>query len=175
MKEKLIIISDLWGTEKSEWVINYTQILKAKFEIKFYDSCELGKIDKSVYNQDHLHKQFINGGIKTAVDKLLELEKHPINILAFSIGGTIAWKFGIKHKKIKTLTCVSSTRLRKETQRPNGRLQLYFGEKDEFKPKNEWFDNMKLEYEILPNKKHLVYSEPKFAVQLSKKIIKMSP
>ncbi len=173
MKERLIIISDLWGTKKSEWIINYTKILKTKFDIEFYDSCKLGQIDKSDYNQDSLHNQFITGGIEIAVDKLNVLEKHPITILAFSIGGTIAWKFGIKHKKIKTLICVSSTRLRKESERPNGRLALYFGEKDEFKPTTEWLDTMTLEYKIISNKGHLLYREPKFAKLVSNKLLKM--
>ncbi|WP_010183051.1 alpha/beta hydrolase [Aquimarina agarilytica] len=173
MKEKLIIISDLWGTEKTEWIINYTKILKTKFDITFYNSCELGKIDKSNYNQNSLHRQFITGGIEIAVDRLAILEKHPITILAFSIGGTIAWKFGIKSKKIKTLICVSSTRLRKETERPNGKLALYFGEKDEFKPTTEWLSTMALEYKIISNKGHLLYHEPKFAKLVSNKLLKM--
>lgn len=175
MKERLIIISDLWGREKSEWLINYTRILEAKFDIEFYDSCELGGIDKTEYSQANLHKQFVEGGIEKAVNKLIEIEKHSINILAFSIGGTIAWKYGIRSGKINSLTCVSSTRLRKETERPNGTLKLFFGENDEFKPKIEWLEKIGLDYKILLDKEHQVYCEPEFAKQLSEKIIKTTP
>ncbi|WP_437396937.1 alpha/beta hydrolase [Flagellimonas lutimaris] len=175
MKERLIIISDLWGREKSEWLINYTRILKSKFNIEFYDSCELGQIDISNYNQENLHKQFISGGIEIAVDKLIEREKHKVNILAFSIGGTIAWNFGLKSDNINSLVWVSSTRLRNETETPEGNLKLYFGENDDYKPTVEWFENMNLEYEFLSNKGHEVYCEPQFAEQLSKKIIKTTP
>lgn len=175
MKERLIIISDLWGREKSEWLINYTRILEVKFDIEFYDSCELGEIDKTAYSRTNLHKQFVEGGIEKAVNKLIAIEKHTVNILAFSIGGTIAWKYGIRSRKINSLICVSSTRLRKETERPSGRLKLYFGENDEFKPEIAWLEKMELDYKILLDKEHQVYCEPEFAKQLSEKIIKATP
>ena len=172
MKERIIIISDLWGREKSEWLINYTRILETKFDILFYDSCELGQIDVANYTQENLHKQFISGGIEKAIDKLVESEKQKVNILAFSIGGTIAWNFGLKTDNIKSLVCVSSTRLKNETERPKGNLELYFGENDEYKPTVEWFENMELEYEILSDKGHQVYCETQFAEHISEKIIK---
>lgn len=94
-----------------------------------------------------------------------------MNILAFRIGGTIAWNFGLKTDNIKSLVCVSSTRLRNETERPKGNLELYFGKNDEYKPTVEWFENMELEYEILSDKGHQVYCETQFAKNLSEKII----
>ena len=172
MKERLIIISDLWGRGKSGWLTNYTRILEPEFDVLFYDSCELGQIDLSNYTQENLHKQFISGGIERAIDKLIESEKHKLNILAFSIGGTIAWKYGLKTDNIKSLVCVSSTRLRYETERPKGNLELYFGQNDEYKPPVEWFEKMKLEYEILSEKGHQFYCETQFAEHLSKKIIR---
>lgn len=172
MKERLIIISDLWGREKSEWLINYTRILETNFSVLFYDSCELGQIDVSNYTQENLHKQFLDGGIERAIDQLIAREKHKVNIFAFSIGGKIAWNFGLKSDNIKSLVCVSSTRLRNETEKPNGNLELYYGENDEYKPTEECFENMKLNYKIVSNKGHQVYCEPQFAKQLSDKIIK---
>ena len=49
MKPKLIILSDLWGKEKSNWVSDYVELLKNKFEIQYYDCCDLGGIDKTDY------------------------------------------------------------------------------------------------------------------------------
>jgi len=171
MRKRLIILSDLWGREKSDWLINYTQILETNFDIEYYDSCELAEINKSDYTQENLHRQFVNGGIEKAVEKLIEIEKDTVTILAFSIGGVIAWKLGIKSDKIDSLVCVSSTRLRNETNRPKGKITLYFGNNDEFKPGTEWFHNMKLNYEILSEKGHQIYVERQFAEQLSKKMI----
>jgi len=171
MKKRLIILSDLWGREKSEWLVYYTNILKAHFDITYYDCCELGEIDKSDYNEKSLHQQFVNGGIERAVRKLLALEQHTVNILAFSAGGTIAWKFGIESNKIDTLTCVSSTRLRHETIRPKGKIQLFYGENDTYKPQAEWLDKMQLSYKIISNKDHQLYREGEFAKKLCEQII----
>jgi hypothetical protein len=49
MKPKLIMLSDLWGKEKSEWITDYVAVLESKFEIMFYDCCELGGVDKTIY------------------------------------------------------------------------------------------------------------------------------
>lgn len=171
MKKRLIILSDLWGKDKSEWLINYTRNLKAYFDIEYYDCCELGGISKSDYNEEELHKQFVDGGIDRAVNKLIELEKEVVNILAFSVGGTIAWKYGIKNYNIDSLICVSSTRLRYETIRPKGKIRLFYGGNDVFKPQIEWLDEMELNYEVLSDKEHQVYTDSEFAKQLCKQII----
>lgn len=170
MRRRLIILSDLWGREKAEWFISYTQILIADFEIQYYDCCELGEIDKSDYNEKSLHKQFIEGGIDRAVDKLIKLEKQPVNILAFSIGGTIAWKFGIKSDRIELLICVSSTRLRFETSKPLGNISLCFGENDVYKPSIDWFNNMLLIPNFIKDSGHQLYKDISFAKELSKRI-----
>ncbi len=172
MKNRLIILSDLWGTEKSEWLVNYTQVLKSDFHLEYYDCCELGEINKSDYSEKERHSQFVNGGIEKAVEKLIALEKNTVNILAFSIGGAIAWKYGLKSDKINSLVCVSSTRLRYETVRPKGKITLYFGSNDAYKPRLEWLEAMKLEYDILSEKDHEFYREEEFAEQLSKQLIK---
>lgn len=167
MKKRLIILSDLWGREKSEWVNNYIEILKNEFDIEYYDCCELGGIDKSGYSEAEIHKQFVNGGIERAVEKLITCESDKVNILAFSVGGTIAWKFGLESDKIDSLTCVSSTRLRYETIKPNGNITLYFGGNDAFKPELKWLKSMDLIDHILQDKGHEVYRESNFAEQLS--------
>ncbi len=130
MKNRLLVISDLWGKEKSDWLIYYARLLEQKFDLVFYDSCEIGGVDQSIYVQDRLHQQFVNGGIERAVDRLVQLEKLPVHVLAFSIGGSIAWKYGLKSGMVQSLNCISSTRLRNETEKPTGHIKLYFGEKE---------------------------------------------
>lgn len=171
MKKRLIILSDLWGRDKSEWLIYYTQILNNYFDIQYYDCCELGEIDMFDYNEESLHKQFINGGINRAVDKLYELERQPVTILAFSIGGTIAWKYGLKSDRIDSLICVSSTRLRMETLKPAGKIILYFGEDDAYKPDIDWFNNMMLNQNFIKDSGHQFYKDRDFANELYKRII----
>ena len=171
MKYRLIILSDLWGSGKSEWLINYTQILKPYFYIQYYDCCELGGISKSDYNEEELHKRFVNGGIERAVKKLMELEKDTVNILAFSVGGTIAWKYAVESNKIDSLICVSSTRLRYEIIRPKGEITLFYGNNDVFKPEIEWLDDMELNYDVLKDNGHHVYTKNEFAKRMCKQLI----
>ncbi|WP_117879352.1 alpha/beta hydrolase [Aureibaculum luteum] len=159
MKPRLIILSDLWGIEKSVWINDYTEILDSIFEIQYYDCCDLGQVDKLEYQENNLHNQFINGGIEVATKRLLELEKKRIDVLAFSIGGIIAWKAQLNGLKINTLYSISSTRLRYEKEKPKCNLSLYFGDKDNYKPTSEWFDRIELNPKIFKNKEHKLYTE----------------
>lgn len=162
MKPRLIILSDLWGKERSSWVASYVELLSPFFDLKQYDCCDLGEIDKANYNEKNLHNQFVNGGIERAVDALLKKERNTVTVLAFSIGGTIAWKAALKGLKVETLIAISSTRLRYETQVPNCRVKLYFGERDDNKPDGSWFMNCQIVPEINKNKGHLMYVEKDF-------------
>ncbi|PKV51650.1 hypothetical protein ATE84_3740 [Aquimarina sp. MAR_2010_214] len=171
MKPKLIILSDLWGKKKSDWIDYYIKELQDHFVLQYYDCCELGAIETSTYTEEHLHKQFINGGIDRAVQNLLTLEKGKIHIIAFSIGGVIGWKSAIKNLNVLSLYAVSSTRLRYEINKPKAKMKLYFGEDDPYIPKREWYDMMNLDVIIEKKKEHQLYIEPEFAIQLSNRII----
>ena len=172
MKPRIIILSDLWGKEKSDWVTGYVELLEDKFEIQYYDCCELGEIDKTNYTEENLHNQFINGGIEKGVENLLKTEKNKINILAFSIGGTIAWKAALKGVNVRSLFAVSSTRLRYEDKIPNGTIKLYYGENDSNRPSNNWFEKHSIDFEIIKNKEHDFYTEKDFATLICDEILK---
>lgn len=169
--KRLIILSDLWGKEKSGWIENYIQYLKEDFDIHYYDCCELGAVDKSDYKKEILHKQFISAGIDTAVQNLTDLEVNRVSVLSFSIGGTIAWKYGIETDRIQSLYCISSTRLRHETVKPKGNLRLYYGDQDKFKPDAEWFDRLLIEAHIFEGQSHEFYKEEEFAKEICQPIL----
>lgn len=162
MKPRLIILSDLFGKERSSWIASYVELLSPNFDIQYYDCCELGGIDKTIYTKENLHNQFVNGGIERAVDALLKKENKEVTVLAFSIGGTIAWKAALKDLKVESLVAISSTRLRYETQVPNCKVKLYFGKEDIYKPDLSWFANYQIVPEINKNKGHLMYVEKDF-------------
>lgn len=173
MKKRLIILSDLWGKGKSDWLKFYTDPLQNEFEIIYYDSCELAGVDTSDYNQESLHQQFVSGGIEKAVNKLMQLEQDDFSILAFSIGGTIGWNYAMRVNSIKSLICVSSTRLRYEVEKPEvGELILYFGELDPFKPGNKWVEDMEIKLEIISEADHQFYTNKEFARELTKQLLK---
>jgi len=170
LKSRLIILSDIWGIQKSEWVKYYIDLLSSDYDIKYYDSCELGEIETNSLNENIRHRQFVYGGIESAVKKLIELEKKECNILAFSIGGTIGWKASLCGLKIKNFYAVSSTRLRYETEKPDCKIKLFFGEKDDFKPSPDWFEKFDLTNEIIDNGNHQFYTVKKHSLKICESI-----
>ncbi len=171
IKPKLIILSDLWGKEKSFWVDYYTKLLEEKFMLKYYDCCELGEIKKYEYSENNLHKQFMNGGIAKAIENLKAIEKTEVYVLAFSIGGLICWKASLTGLKTRGIFAISSTRLRYETEKPSGIIELIYGEKDEFQPENEWFQNLNISKKFVKNENHNFYQKQEHAKNITDLII----
>ena len=170
-KQRIIILSDLWGKEKSDWITYYTNILENYFEIKFYDCCDLGHLDKSDYSEQKLHAQFVNGGIARAVESILQKEKEIINILGFSIGGHIAWKASLSGLKAQSIFALSSTRLRFETQKPSGIIELFYGENDAYKPDTNWFRKLEIKENIYNHEGHELYKKKEIAEDICRVII----
>ncbi len=48
MKSRLILLSNLWGIQRSEWIKYYVDVLSSDYDIKYYDSCELAEIETGV-------------------------------------------------------------------------------------------------------------------------------
>lgn len=172
MKKRLLIISDLWGFEHSKWQECYISTLSPHFELQVYDSCKIGEIDLNDYQEAKLHGQFVNGGIQKAVNRLLLEETKPLNILAFSIGGTIAWQFALKSNLVQSLVCVSSSRLRKENQKPSSSIQLHYGADDPYIPPSSWFEALKPNTRIWPNEGHQIYQSQNFCDAICQTLIK---
>lgn len=168
MRQRLILLSDLWGVEKAEWIDYYVEELQDRFDVCYYDCCQLGNVDKTNYSENALHTQFINGGIDKAVDSLLELEPTSVVVIGFSIGGLIGWKAALKGMNTLKLHAISSTRLRYEIDKPEIDIELYFGELDPNRPSQEWFDVMQLKNRLEMTESHLFYSKPRFAQELTR-------
>lgn len=172
VKPRLLILSDLFGGNNPEWVKIYMNLLQSKFEIQYYDVLELANIDSDNFIESEIHNQFLNGGIDKAVQNLLQLETGKVIVLGFSIGGTIAWKASLKGLNTSHLFAVSSTRLRYETEVPNGIVRLYFGEKDPNKPNSQWFLDLNIENEILKGNNHQLYLTENNAALVCNDILK---
>ena len=170
--EKIVLLSDLWGKENSEWINFYREILQDHFVVEFYDSGDLGNIDKTDYTEDKLHQQFVNGGIETAVKNLMIKENQPITILGFSVGGSIAWKAAMAGLQVDRLFAASATRIRYETEKPNTAITLYYGEKDPFKPSSDWNKKIEITPHIFANESHNLYMKKEIATVICSTIIK---
>ncbi len=142
------------------WLERYKIGLMAGFEIIMYDSRIIGEVDTLDGVQENIHRQFVEGGIDRAVEYLLENEKGKTDVLAFSVGGLIAWKAAMKGLNIERLCAVSSTRLRYETEKPQCKIKLFYGVDDPYRPQRDWFEKMQLDYQIIPNEGHDIYTNP---------------
>lgn len=172
MKQRFIILSDLWGLEEAGWMLIYKRQLAPYFDLEFYDSRKLVDLDLSDHSRSVIHARFVNGGINRAIRKLCRKEKQPINVLAFSIGGVIAWKAALDGLPVKNMYAISSTRLRYETQKPACKCTLYYGEEDDYKPSVDWHANLVLDCNFVENGEHEIYQQEEFARSLCRKIIK---
>jgi len=175
MKQRLIILSDLWGIQRSQWLASYIQPLNLYFDIQYYDCCALSNIDTNIYEKDRLYQQFKHHGIETASRNLLvsEWHNHP-HILAFSIGGIIAWKAALQGLKIQSLFAISSTQLCYESIKPNGFVKCFFGIDDTFKPSKQWFETLQIDYEWIKEQKHTMYRDYTIAEKITNDIIQLT-
>ena len=105
----------------------YDKTGEQHYDIVFYDCQELANINLTIENHENLHAEFVNDGIDTAVNHLLKKEKIPSHYLAFSMGGTIAYKAGILGLPIKSLYAISSTRVRFQKEIPSFSTKFLFG------------------------------------------------
>ena len=165
--EKLIVLSDLWGAKRGLWITSYLGYLQQYFDIEYYDIQQLAHIDTPMYSEKALHTAFVNGGIDTAVKHLLKRNIEPAHYLAFSTGGTIAWKANLKGLPMKSLYAVSATRIRMESKMVNCDVDLLFGEKDLYKPNQNWADTIGITPRIMKNFGHEMYSDEKIIQKVS--------
>ena len=161
MAERLVVLSDIWGVKKGLWITSYLGYLQQYYNIVFYDIQQLAHIDLTVNCEENLHDAFVKGGIDTAVAHLLRKEKTPSHYLAFSTGGTIAWKAALKGLPMKSLYTISATRIREEKMKPDCKMTLVYGEKDLYTPKKNWRKKLGIEFEMIPNFGHDLYADEK--------------
>ncbi|TYP70360.1 hypothetical protein [Aquimarina intermedia] len=170
LKPKLIILSDIWGIVTDSWIEGYRDFLEPYFQIQLLDVRLLGGIDLSVSQIDLLHDQFITKGIAKAVNELRTMDTE--YVLAFSIGGTIAWKAVLQGLQLRNLYAVSSTRLRKEQGPLNCDVSLFYGGLDANMPNSHWqkkFVNQRIEY---PGERHEFYRKHHYAELITQYIIR---
>lgn len=165
--EKLIVLSDIWGAKKGLWITSYLGYLQQYFEIEYYDIQQLATIDSHLHTEKQLHTAFVDKGIDAAVSHLLKREKEPAHYLAFSMGGTIAWKANLKGLPMKSLFAVSATRVRKEVKCVDCPVDLFYGSKDLYKPSQKWADNIGVKYRVIENFGHEMYSDEKIIQKVS--------
>ena len=171
MSQRLVILSDMWGVKKGTWITSYLGYLQHYFDIIFYDCQQLANVEISVNSEENLHKEFVEGGIDTAVAHLLSKETEKSHYLAFSVGGTIAWKAALKGLPVKSLYLVSATRVREEEEKPKVATTLLFGDKDLYKPSEQWSKDLAIALQTETGFGHELYSDEKIIKKVCKALL----
>jgi len=166
-KPRLVILSDIWGNNRPIWVQN----LVAYFQVQYYDSRSLAEVPPHLTSEKEIHQYFIQNGIQIATKKIRLLEKGPVHLIGFSMGGVIGWKASLTGLKTKHLYCISSTRLRLESHKPNIPIVLFYGAMDTHAPNKTWFEKHHIQPRIIPNQDHQVYLNDDFFHHLLAEII----
>ena len=149
------------GAKKGLWITSYLGYLQQYFDIVFYDSQQLANLDLKVNSEENIHNAFVGGGIDTAVAHLLKKEKEASHYLAFSTGGTIAWKAANLGSPMKSLYSVSATRIRLEESKPEVSSKLVYGDNDAYKPSSDWEKKVGVTTENIEKFGHDLYTDEK--------------
>ncbi|NNJ88018.1 MAG: hypothetical protein HKP53_01330 [Eudoraea sp.] len=159
MAEKLVILSDMWGSKKGLWITSYLGYLQQYFDIKFHDTQQLAGVDIVVCTPENLYEAFQNGGRETAVAQLLNKESEPCHYLTFCAGGTVAWNAALQGLPMKSLYAVSPIDLSLDAPKPDCPVRLLYGENDNAIPSVEWATSKEVSLEVLPHYGHELYSD----------------
>jgi pimeloyl-ACP methyl ester carboxylesterase len=159
MAEKLVILSDMWGSKKGLWITSYLGYLQQYFDIQFHDTQQLADVDLVVYTSENLYDAFKSGGRDYAVAQLLKKEKEPCHYLTFCAGGTVAWLAAQKGLPMKSLYAVSPIELPMEGSKPDCPVRLLYGGNDKDIPSSDWADKKEVSLEVLPHYGHELYSD----------------
>lgn len=172
MAERLVIVSDMWGSKKGLWITSYLGYLQQYFDITYHDSQQLANLDVKIHTRENIHRAFVEGGIDTAVAHLLKMEQEPAHYLGFSTGGTIAWKAGLMGLPMKSLYTISSTRIRAEENKPECETTVLFGDNDVYRPKADWYKMLKLKSELFAGFGHDMYTDEKIISKVCLDLLK---
>ena len=174
MAQRLVVVSDMWGSKKGLWITSYLGYLQQYFNIVFYDSRDLAQIDKNTACSEELYSAFLEKGMDLAVSQLLAMEKTESHYLTFCAGGTIAWNAALKGLPVKSLYAVSPIALELQQEGPDCPVTLLYGELSSKIPTDEWRVRTKANVEIIPNFGHEMYSDEKIIRKVSLDLLELA-
>ncbi|NDV15552.1 hypothetical protein GO009_05880 [Muricauda sp. TY007] len=170
-EEKLVIISDKWGSKKGLWIASYFGYLQQYYDIVYYDCQQLGNIDVSISSEENIDRAFKENGIKMAVSSLIKKETQPAHYLAFGMGATVIYKASLMGLPTKTITAISAIGIETEEQAAPTDVQLIYGECDKSKPGLKWAKSVGANLKIVPNFGHTLYSDEKIISEISLELL----
>lgn len=167
-RESLLMLSDLHGLSMETYMAVYLQRLEPYYEVEVIDTPELAGVPTYGRAESQIHTDILATGADSAVEKLLARQS-VTGILAFSMGGWVAWKAMLQGLKVDRLVAVSATRLRYEENWPEqGSIHLVYGGDDPYRPKQYWPKAKNITVEVLLGEPHTLYKNEALADRLTR-------
>jgi dienelactone hydrolase len=168
--KNVVILSDLWGFRSRLSIKNiYRSHLPSHWKVQYYDATILAGIPTTISKKEDIHTHFVNDGIDKASSALSEQVENIDYLIGLSIGGAIAWRYALKNPP-QHLIGISATRLRKEVEKPNCSLELYYGLSDKYKPNQEWFNRLHIKEVNYINGGHDIYMDRELITKMVNRI-----
>lgn len=171
MAERLVILSDIWGSKKGLWITSYLGYLQQYYDIVYYDIQQLSDIEVLIHSHENLKEAFLNGGLDTAVAQILKKESTPSHYLTFGFGGNIAWRGALKGLPVKSIYAASPSAIGTEKNRPDCPVMLLYGEYDGEIPAMEWSALLDIPVETIPKFGRELYSDEKIIRMICLKLL----
>ncbi len=167
MANRLVVLSDLWGSKKGLWITSYLGYLQQYFEIVYHDVRELSDMDPMLFEPRDMINDFFEGGLEKAVTRLMAKESIPSHYLTFCAGGTIAWQAALQGLPMESLYAVSPLNLHQMESKPDCPVTLVYGEYHDNRPTRNWSENLGVTLEAIPRFGNELYSDEKIIRKVS--------
>lgn len=174
MAERLVILSDLWGSKKGLWITSYLGYLQQYFDITYYDTSQLADLEPVAPTAEALCGAFNQGGLERAVANLLSRENEPAHYLTFCAGSTVVWHAAKKGLPVKSLYAVSPMHMHREGDLPDFQVNLLYGEYMANRPSQNWALELGVPMEIVPKFGREMYSDEKIIQKVCKDLLEES-
>lgn len=171
MAERLVVLSDMWGSRKGLWITSYLGYLQQYFDIVYHDSQVLADLQNVVKTPESLCEAFLKGGYDRAVSELLRKEQEESHYLTFCAGGTIAWSAALRGLPMKSLLAVSPLWMHEQSETPHVPVKLMYGEYMDNRPSEAWAEQMGVQMEVVPRFGRELYSDEKIIQQVCRELL----
>ena len=114
---------------------------------------------------------FDQGGLERAVRNLIAREETPSHYLTFCAGGTVVWNAAKKGLPVKSIYSVSPMNMHRESEKPDCRVTLLYGEYMENRPSQDWAFILDANMEIVPRFGQEMYSDEKIIQKVCKDLL----
>lgn len=167
MANRLVVLSDLWGSKKGLWITSYLGYLQQYFDIVYHDVRELSDMDPMLVESQDMLNNFFDGGMEKAVSRLLAKEHIPSHYLTFCAGGTIAWQAALQGLPVESIYAVSPLNLHRMEERPDCPVTVVYGEYQDNRPSRNWSESLDVSLEVIPRFGSELYSDEKIIRKVS--------